>query len=749
MEQPWVEKYRPKTLDEIVGQEEIVKRLKNYVKRKSMPHLLFSGPPGVGKTTAALCLARDLFGENWRENFLELNASVSKDTPILVKINGEVKRTTFAELDKLYFNERDGDISYKDTPNLEVLTVDDNYNVRWAKVSKIIRHRVEKILRVHLEGGGVLELTGNHSIMLLGENGLVAKKASEIKVGDYFLSFVTEMPGLLDKISLNNYQLRRESARTKVFDELYINEDLAWAFGLYTAEEFREDTSGQVIYTLGSHELPLIERIKTIAQELDLSIYENFTSSGFDRSRFSAKQVRILNTQLAKFIKENFYDGSGERAVNKRVPSFMYEAPIQDRISYLKGLADGDIWDKVIRISSVSKDLLIDIAWLSRISGIESSIFDQEVRLIWKGGMKWKKSDLVPADIVISLLKKLENKINGNWRYELRHQLYDGKKRVSKDIIKKILKMIEVEELKEDERKILSLLRKLAYSDLHAVKVTKIEVIEYNDFVYDVSVPNNEMFFAGDIPILLHNSDERGIDVIRTKVKEFARTKPIGEAPFKIIFLDESDALTADAQNALRRTMEKYSNVCRFILSCNYPSKIIPPIQSRCAIFRFSPLKKEDIAKKLKEIAEKEGLELTPSGLEAIIYVSEGDLRKAINVLQTAAAISKKIDDSVVYKVSSRARPEEIKKMINLALDGKFVEARDLLYKLMVEWGMSGEDILTQMFREVGNLDIDERKKVKIAEAIGETDFRIVEGANERIQLSALLAKLSLLGKEK
>ncbi|WP_456419324.1 replication factor C small subunit [Methanocaldococcus infernus] len=749
MEQPWVEKYRPKTLDEIVGQEEIVKRLKNYVKRKSMPHLLFSGPPGVGKTTAALCLARDLFGENWRENFLELNASVSKDTPILVKINGEVKRTTFAELDKLYFNERDGDISYKDTPNLEVLTVDDNYNVRWAKVSKIIRHRVEKILRVHLEGVGVLELTVNHSIMLLGENGLVAKKASEIKVGDYFLSFVTEMPGLLDKISLNNYQLRRESVRTKVFDELYINEDLAWAFGLYTAEEFREDTLGQLIYTLGSHELPLIERIKTIAQELDLSIYENFTSSGFDRSRFSAKQVRILNTQLAKFIKENFYDGSGERAFNKRVPSFMYEAPIQDRISYLKGLADGDIWDKVIRISSVSKDLLIDIAWLSRISGIESSIFDQEVRLIWKGGMKWKKSDLVPADIVISLLKKLENKINGNWRYELRHQLYDGKKRVSKDIIKKILKMIEVEELKEDERKIFSLLRKLAYSDLHAVKVTKIEVIEYNDFVYDVSVPNNEMFFAGDIPILLHNSDERGIDVIRTKVKEFARTKPIGDAPFKIIFLDESDALTADAQNALRRTMEKYSNVCRFILSCNYPSKIIPPIQSRCAIFRFSPLRKEDIAKKLKEIAEKEGLELTPSGLEAIIYVSEGDLRKAINVLQTAAAISKKIDDSVVYKVSSRARPEEIKKMINLALDGKFVEARDLLYKLMVEWGMSGEDILTQMFREVGNLDIDERKKVKIAEAIGETDFRIVEGANERIQLSALLAKLSLLGKEK
>ena len=243
----------------------------------------------------------------------------------------------------------------------------------------------------------------------------------------------------------------------------------------------------------------------------------------------------------------------------------------------------------------------------------------------------------------------------------------------------------------------------------------------------------------------LNSSDERGIDVIRTKVKDFARTKPIGDAPFKIIFLDESDALTSDAQNALRRTMEKYSDVCRFILSCNYPSRIIPPIQSRCAIFRFSPLKKEDIAKKIREICEKEGLTIDEKGLDAIIYVSEGDLRKAINVLQTAATVSKNITDEIVYKVASRARPTEVRQMMNLALEGKFNEARDLLYKLMIDWGMSGEDVLVQMFREIPNLDIDERKKVAILEAIGECDYRIVEGANERIQLSALLAKLGML----
>jgi len=246
----------------------------------------------------------------------------------------------------------------------------------------------------------------------------------------------------------------------------------------------------------------------------------------------------------------------------------------------------------------------------------------------------------------------------------------------------------------------------------------------------------------------LNSSDERGIDVIRTKVKDFARTKPIGDAPFKIIFLDESDALTGDAQNALRRTMENYSDICRFILSCNYPSRIIPPIQSRCAIFRFSPLRREDIIKKLKEIGEKEGLIIDDEGLDAIIYVSEGDLRKAINVLQTAAAVSKYITDEVIYKISSKARPDEIISMMKLALNNKFTEAREVLYNLMIDWGMSGEDILLQMFREIPNLDIGERKKVDLVEAIGECDFRIVEGANERIQLSALLAKLGVLGEK-
>ncbi|KUK29028.1 replication factor C small subunit [Thermococcus sp.] len=753
LEKPWVEKYRPERLDDIVGQDHIVKRLKHYVKTASMPHLLFAGPPGTGKTTSSLALARELFGEHWRHNFLELNASVSKDTPILVRINGRVMRTTFAELDKLYFNESDGEVAYKDASNLEVLTVDENYCVKWAQVSKIIRHHVPVILQVHLEGGGKLELTGNHSVMVLTENGLETVKASELKEGTILLSFTTNIEGFLDVLDMSDYSIK-ESARTRTFKGLSVDEELSYIFGLYAAEGavgFNGNTSGQVIYTLGSHEGQLIERIKAFVENLGVSVYENYTSSGFDRSRKSAYQFRLLNTQLARFFEESFYDGNGRRANNKRLPGFVFEFPIRERIAFLKGLADGDgtgEWGGVIRVSSVSRDLLIDTVWLARVSGIEASLFEREARLIWKGGMKWSKAELLPAEPIVKMLEAIENAIEGNWRYEFRHQLYEGKKRVRKATLRKAIEMVNEEKLDEKGKRILEVLKKLANTDLHALLVRKIELVEYNDFVYDVSVPGNEMFFAGEIPVLLHNSDERGINVIREKVKEFARTKPIGGVSFKIIFLDEADALTQDAQQALRRTMEMFSSNVRFILSCNYSSKIIEPIQSRCAIFRFRPLKDEDVARRLKYIAENEGLELTEEGLQAILYVAEGDLRRAINVLQAAAALDTRITDENVFLVASRARPEDVREMMLLALEGNFLKARDKLREILLKQGLSGEDVLIQMHKEVFNLPISEPKKVALADKIGEYNFRLVEGSNEMIQLEALLAQFTLLGKD-
>lgn len=245
----------------------------------------------------------------------------------------------------------------------------------------------------------------------------------------------------------------------------------------------------------------------------------------------------------------------------------------------------------------------------------------------------------------------------------------------------------------------------------------------------------------------LNASDERGIDVVRTKIKNFARTSPLGEADFKIIFLDEADALTSDAQSALRRTMEKYTHTCRFILSCNYSSKIIEPIQSRCAVYRFSPISQEAIQQRVAYIAKEEGLEVTDEGMEAIKYVSQGDMRKAINSLQAAGLLEKKVDMDAIYQITATARPEEIGELIDLSLAGDFLGARKQLDTLLINQGLSGEDIIVQLHRTMFDKTIPDILKVKLMDRIGEIDFRLTEGANERIQLEALLAYFVLAGK--
>ena len=244
----------------------------------------------------------------------------------------------------------------------------------------------------------------------------------------------------------------------------------------------------------------------------------------------------------------------------------------------------------------------------------------------------------------------------------------------------------------------------------------------------------------------LNASDERGIDVVRVKVKDFARTKAIGNVPFKIIYLDESDALTKEAQQALRRTMENFTRTCRFILSCNYSSKIIDPIQSRCAVFRFKPLKKEDIFSMIDKIALKEELQISPEAKEVLYGICEGDCRKLENVLQSCSVINKNIDKELVYSMASVAKPKEVKEILEMALGNNFVTARGKLLDLMLEYGLSGMDVIKQIQKEIWNLETDDRKKVEIVEKCGETEFRMSEGSDEFIQLESFLAFVVLVG---
>jgi replication factor C small subunit len=249
----------------------------------------------------------------------------------------------------------------------------------------------------------------------------------------------------------------------------------------------------------------------------------------------------------------------------------------------------------------------------------------------------------------------------------------------------------------------------------------------------------------------LNASDERGINTVRERIKGFSRYSraSFGNVPFALIILDESDQMTRPAQTALRRIMETSSRTSRFILICNYSNKIIEPIQSRCAIFRFSKLEKPAMIEHIKSIAHKENLNLSSGVAEKIIEYSEGDLRYAINALQTAAAYGEgEITEKIVLQVVGEANPKQVQLMLTKALSGNFIEARKMMYDLIGQYGFSGSEIVRQMQRELMKVSyLSGSQKAELTNIIGEYDFRLTQGANSDIQLSALLAQFSKYGK--
>ncbi len=244
----------------------------------------------------------------------------------------------------------------------------------------------------------------------------------------------------------------------------------------------------------------------------------------------------------------------------------------------------------------------------------------------------------------------------------------------------------------------------------------------------------------------LNSSDERGIDVVRNKVKDFARTKALGDVPFKVIFLDECDALTRDAQQALRRTMENYSKTCRFILAANYRSKIIDPIQSRCAVFSFRHLNDAEVVELIDTVVANENLQIDSGAKSALVRVAGGDCRRVVNLLQSCASISSSVTADTIHSLASIAHPDEVKAVLSTAMSGNFVKARKDLLDMMLKYGLSGMDACKQIQSEIWNLDVDNRAKVNLIDKCGETEFRIVEGSDEFIQLEALLAQFVLAG---
>lgn len=237
----------------------------------------------------------------------------------------------------------------------------------------------------------------------------------------------------------------------------------------------------------------------------------------------------------------------------------------------------------------------------------------------------------------------------------------------------------------------------------------------------------------------LNASDERGINMVREKVKKFSNYAAFAEIPFKIIILDEADEMTSDAQTALRRTIEDASKICRFILIANNISKIIDPIQSRCAVFKFTAIPEKEVIAHLKKIARDEKIKVDEKGLQAIYDYSEGDLRHSINILQATASLGD-ISEANVKASAGLTKSSDVDVVLKLALDGNISKAREKMIELIKVYGMSESDFLKYINAAVFKTKTENLSE--ILETIAKYDYRILVGANPEIQLSAMLAEL-------
>jgi len=258
--------------------------------------------------------------------------------------------------------------------------------------------------------------------------------------------------------------------------------------------------------------------------------------------------------------------------------------------------------------------------------------------------------------------------------------------------------------------------------------------------------------YRPDTVLELNASDERGIDVVRGKIKNFTSMQEFLDVPFKIVILDEADSITRDAQSAMRRVIEIASQNVRFILMCNYADEIIDPIKSRCAIMRFKPLSPEHVKKHLKGIAQKEGFEISDDCIDAVIFVGQGDMRKSINALQMATSVievHEQLNPSIVYELEGFADPLKIKDIITFltASSNNKKDRDDSFKKLLAIFkdlkGISSKNLILQIFKEIVKLSaLNTKQKANLIDVLSSIDFRITVKATDEIQYSVLAATL-------
>ncbi|XP_061586527.1 replication factor C subunit 5 [Cololabis saira] len=238
----------------------------------------------------------------------------------------------------------------------------------------------------------------------------------------------------------------------------------------------------------------------------------------------------------------------------------------------------------------------------------------------------------------------------------------------------------------------------------------------------------------------LNASDDRGIGVVRGPILSFASTRTIFKKGFKLVILDEADAMTQDAQNALRRVIEKFTENTRFCLICNYLSKIIPALQSRCTRFRFGPLSPDQMIPRLEHVIEQESIDVAPDGMKAIVTLSSGDMRRSLNILQSTSMAHGKVTEDTVYTCTGHPLRSDIANILDWCLNKGFTAAYKQILELKTLKGLALQDIVTEVHLLVHRVDFPPAVRISLLIKLADIEHRVASGTNEKIQLSSMIA---------
>jgi len=735
-------------LDEVAATERKQERVRVYdlTVPGSRNYVAGAIPTVVHNTTCAQAIARELYGDDWGDHFMELNASDERGIDVVRDRIKNFARTSFggAEYRIIFLDEADAlcvppgtevVTGYPSSPEVKPIeevdadgepipSVDFETNEIQSDEGKLVDSGVADFFEVELDDGRTVLASLTHPFFVVGEDGkLVEKELQELSPGD-------EIADFRDDIGVSRCEICGD-----------------WTAGRFCSVDCKNEGHSREMQGQGN---PMHgtewsdERREKIVEKLSDGRFEGENNPNHG-GEFHGVSVWEMDEEAIEQFRDTISRLRSGTPWDEWVVDADPEA-VKERIgqSAAEWWADLDEDRKETLIRKATENCDYPVC---DITGDNNPMRDPEVAQKVSEALQGHE----PTGGNIRHSDELGHLVRSDWEYEVAKALqdagveyeYEPEFELSDSVFHPdfllddtVIEVKGVAELWGQTEKVKEFLE--TYGDDYTFVV-----------VGDGELPHHEHYDRDEFePALVTDGGLRTVQTTEVRDIEYSHRGKAYNISMEGTpnFMLANGILThntSDAQSALRRTMEQFSNNVRFILSCNYSSQIIDPIQSRCAVFRFSPLSDEAVEQQIRRIAEAEGIELTDDGVDALIYAADGDMRKAINGLQAASVTGEVVDEEGVYAITSTARPEEIIEMVEQALDGDFTAARSTLDRLLTEEGIAGGDVIDQLHRSVWEFDLGDEAAVRLLDRIGEADYRITEGANERIQLEALLASLA------